>query len=123
MSFSKCIVIFVVLFAVLSGCSNSEQNTDESMLGKNDEPTIQGYVIDISDKSLLVVWDVKYDDLEAKTKNEILQLAKPNAMHVTYENATDFAIGDHVDIWTTGYHNSSYPEQGTAIKIVKLELE
>lgn len=113
---SKITILILVLFTLVSGCSNSKQNKVNSV-----EPNIQGYVIDISTNRLLVVWDIEYEQIESKSIDEILRLAQPNAMYLTYKNAKDFAKGDLVDIWTTGEYNTSYPGQGTATKIIKRE--
>ncbi len=77
----------------------------------------EGNIIEKTAKTITIVWDVVEQDLVMKTKQEILAIAKPNALTVSYTDTSPFAVGDQVAIWTTGAYNESYPAQGTATMI------
>lgn len=77
----------------------------------------EGIVIDKTVKTLTIIWNVSAQDIAAKTKQEILAIAKPNALTVSYPDTSPFAVGDRVAIWTTGAYNESYPAQGVATNI------
>ena len=81
---------------------------------------IEGFIIDKTEKSITVVWNVPEKDLSL-SKREILELAMPNASIVSYSDTSDFTIGDHVAIWTTGTYLESYPLQSTATTIQLIE--
>lgn len=121
-------VILLLLFSSLLGCSG--QNSDSGSISKNEagEPTgmskepistadAEGYIIDKTEKSLTIVWNVQQKDVTTKTKKEILTIAKPNALTVSYSDTSHFAIGDKVSIWTTGAYDDSFPRQGVATNV------
>ena len=77
----------------------------------------EGYIIDKTENSLTIVWNVQQKDVTTNTNKEILDIAKPNALTVSYSETNNFEIGDYVLIWTTAKYDDSYPRQGTATKI------
>ena len=81
---------------------------------------IEGFIIDKTEKSITVVWNVPEKDLSL-SKREILELAMPNASIGSYSDTSDVTIGDHVAIWTTGTYLESYPSQSTATTIQLIE--
>lgn len=122
--------ISLMLFLALSlwGCAG--KNNDVEKLNIVDETSsndreraadIEGFIIDKTEKSITVVWNVPEKDLSL-SKREILELAMPNALIVSYSDTSDFTIGDQVAIWTTGTYLESYPAQGTATTIQLIEM-
>ncbi|KOS61648.1 hypothetical protein AN161_16830 [Lysinibacillus sp. FJAT-14222] len=77
----------------------------------------EGYIIDKTENSLTIVWYVQQKDVTTKTKKEILDIAKPNALTASYSETNNFEIGDSVLIWTTGKYDDSNPRQGAATKV------
>ena len=63
-----------------------------------DTADVEGYIIDKTEDSLTIVWNVQQKDITTKTKKEILTIAKPNALTVPYSNASNFNIYDKVAI-------------------------
>ncbi|MEK8197788.1 DUF3221 domain-containing protein [Lysinibacillus sp. FSL M8-0134] len=118
--------MILLLFLSLSlwGCAgkNNEPNiVDEASSNDRERVAdIEGIIIDKTEKSITVVWNVAEKDL-ALSKREILELAMPNAFIVFYSDTSDFTIGDRVAIWTTGTYLESYPAQGTATTIQLIE--
>ena len=80
----------------------------------------EGYVIEISEKSLTMVWGVEPKDIISKTKREILAIPNIEALFVNYANPDAFRIGNRIKIWTTGMQEDSFPGQVQATKIVLL---
>lgn len=80
----------------------------------------EGYIIEISEKGLTMVWGVEPTDVLLKTKREILAIPNIEALFVNYANPNAFSIGDRIKIWTTGMQEDSFPGQVQATKIVLL---
>ena len=125
-------VILFLLFSSLSGCSSGGNDLKSLSRNKVSEPSslsnepidtadVEGYIIDKTEDSLTIVWNVQQKDITTKTKKEILTIAKPNALTVSYLNASNFNIYDKIAIWTTGRYEESYPSQGVATKVILLQ--
>ncbi|QQP12336.1 DUF3221 domain-containing protein [Lysinibacillus agricola] len=121
-------VILLLLFSSLSGCSRPSSDSEgisknmvseQSSMSKEPIGTAdaEGYIIDKTENSLTIVWYVQQKDVTTKTKKEILDIAKPNALTASYSETNNFEIGDSVLIWTTGKYDDSNPRQGAATKV------
>lgn len=117
---------FILLSLILFGCTG--QNSDSGSISSEEDETskmsnettttadAEGIIIDKTEKSITIVWNVNKTDF-SKSKREILEIAKPNALTVSYSETNDLAIGDKISIWTTGAYDDSYPRQGVATNI------
>lgn len=110
----KLLIPFILVIAIITGCSD---NQDDSKTETSDGWDFNGYVIEKTKGSLLIAWNITKEEVETKNVSEILDIAKPNAIRINYEDTKDFAVGNKVFVWTTGNINDSYPKQGTATKV------
>ncbi|NMO95081.1 DUF3221 domain-containing protein [Paenibacillus lemnae] len=109
-------IIISGLILICAGCANPGDSEEKAV------PEFRGYIIDISkDKILVAGGSIVKEDIKTLSMEEILEKASPDAVWLGLPSGskeTDYAVGDQVDVWTTGNMNHSYPAQGTATKIV-----
>jgi hypothetical protein len=106
----KTVILMFVLIIFTVACS---------------EPDIEGYIIAIDEKRLLVAEDIsleKYEEIKDKTVNE---LDRPSGhislIYLSYDDANTFDEGDNVRVWIDGGIDHSYPAQAGAKKIEVIE--
>lgn len=98
------LVVLLSIAAMTAGCGKTTFD-------------LSGYVIEVQQDALLVVWGVSKVDIENHSVNDILDLAAPNAVQLHYKKAGKFKAGDKVRVQTTGSSDASYPALMTAKKV------
>jgi PBP1b-binding outer membrane lipoprotein LpoB len=119
----KKIVLALVVCLFFTGCSNFSDGANSS-LGSNNSNTpnpidwdINGYVIDTQEGALLIAWNITDKDIENKSVQQILEIAKPKAAWISSNETNRFEIGDKVFVKTTGVFDQSFPAQGEAVTV------
>lgn len=88
--------------------------------------TTYGVILEIEDDQLLLAQNLsaaQYEEIKdtpaTDLQNEAVagERADLNLMYVTYENTTDFNVGDQVDVWLEDQVAISYPPQAKAKKM------
>jgi len=109
-------LLLLIATLFLSGCgADKEKETENPFI-------LEGHIIEKKDNRILVVEGITANDLQAKTAQEILEQANPNAYWLTLEEREMFkvlSIGDSVEAWLYGEVETSYPAQAHATKIEK----
>lgn len=118
--------LFLMLLIILVGCNQGKVNETSDNVGnvesmQNTGWDINGYIVDIKDKSQkLIVWGIDEDEIAVSDVENILKKADPNAMWVSTKdlpNSNSLNIGDKVFVWIGENVDASYPSYGEAIKI------
>ncbi|WP_430787354.1 YobA family protein [Virgibacillus flavescens] len=114
------LMLIVSVMFVLSGCSGEEQEFS----GK---PTIEGYLVDVQDKSILVVSGITKEQAVNMTWNDLTQgndkIYKAHTFYIDDSSTTfvEFKKGQKVRVWGKGGVRESFPPQSDLGKIELVE--
>ncbi|WP_430787356.1 YobA family protein [Virgibacillus flavescens] len=114
------LMITVIVMLVLSGCSGEEQEFTGN-------PSIEGYLVDVQDKSILVVSGITKEQAVNMTWNDLIRTddKKYNAheFHIDsfFDSFSEFEKGQKVRVWGKGGEAESYPPQSTLGRIELVE--
>ena len=116
----RLLVLFVFLLLFIAACHSEEQDY-------TDDPTIEGYLVRVEDKEILVVNGITKEQAVNMSWNELSKVdGKQYEAHMFqidfniggfFETFSDFEKGDKVRVWGKGGANESYPAQSELGKI------
>ncbi|MYL71800.1 DUF3221 domain-containing protein [Halobacillus litoralis] len=114
----KILILSFFLLVFFSGCNKEEQDF-------SGEPTIEGYLIRVEDKEILVVHGITKEQAVHQTWNDLSKDKHYEAheFHIDrfFESFSDFQKGDKVKVWGEGGANESYPAQSSLGKIERVK--
>ncbi|MNO64792.1 hypothetical protein D3C76_555290 [compost metagenome] len=122
MMLKKICLLLAISIAVM-GCSTNTSNNEgttkppDGQQAETNDFDLHGYVIEKTNKSFLMVWDVTKEEIENMPLQLILDTASPHAAWMTYVNTDEVEVGDEVSVKSTGAFNESYPAQGRALEV------
>ncbi|MCP3031545.1 YobA family protein [Halobacillus sp. A1] len=116
MNDEKNINLFCSFFFFIVGCNSEEQDY-------TGDPTIEGYVVEVEDKSILVANGITKEQAVHMSWKELSKVdgkmydAYTFKIDGFFESFSDFKKGDKVKVWGKGGANESYPAQSELDKI------
>ncbi len=129
---NKVLIFSFLALLVGAGVFYLYSDTEDYFSEAPEDSYITGYIINITKEaqSFLVAEGLKAEeytgDIEELEGNAIY-LALTEETEIIKEDIEvsldDLAVGDKVEVWTTGIILESYPARGTALKVVVLEEE
>ncbi|MDK8180797.1 DUF3221 domain-containing protein [Paenibacillus sp. UMB4589-SE434] len=125
MSFGLKCMLRISLFISLITISTAGCLWPESRAVSVDDKPCQfnGYIVthQVKEEQVLFVWgNIRAQDLEDKSVQQLIQLVKPNALWVDIRSIPQsFSPGDKVHLWISERDEIAYP--GTA-KAIRLEI-
>ncbi|MCP3032866.1 YobA family protein [Halobacillus sp. A1] len=118
----RIVVLSVLSLFFIAGCHSEEYDY-------TGDPTIEGYLVEVEDKSILVVDGITKEQAVHMSWIELSKVDgkqyDAHSFHIDssvfgfFESFTDVKKGDKVKVWGKGGANESYPPQS---KLGKIEL-
>ncbi|WP_431804540.1 DUF3221 domain-containing protein [Halobacillus andaensis] len=116
----KKILLFLFITLVISACSYQEQNVDKTSLEKQEGIIALKKERDERSKQILLIPDVKEEDVNNKTESEMIKMAQENngAFYaVSTDKYNEINIGTNVIVYWNGNQEDSDPPQRSAKKL------